>query len=384
MNVAGVYKRKSDRDRKGGKWTAWWIDQNGKRRSKAAATDRAASLEIARKLETEATKIREGLIQPVEITRREARRKPIADHIEDYRLTLQAKGDTKKHARHIAKAVTRLLEDSSARSVVDVVHDRVQEALGRLKAKRSARTANHALGALKAFLRWLYDAGRLEEVPRGIGKLKPYPEKSDRKYVRRALTVAELAKLLDAAAKGPTIITRRQGRGGRPIGWMTGPERAICYRIAMATGFRAEEIRTLMPESFNLDGPEPTITVRACYSKRGKRSGRDDVQPIRRDVAEVLAPFLAACLPGVPVLSVPEKTAEMLQEDLKAAGVECETKAGVIDFHALRHSYITHLVARGVNPKTVQMLARHSTITLTLDRYCHVEDGDVRGALEGE
>jgi site-specific recombinase XerD len=37
-----------------------------------------------------------------------------------------------------------------------------------------------------------------------------------------------------------------------------------------------------------------------------------------------------------------------------------------------------------VNPKIVQKLARHSTITLTLDRYTTVENSDLRKALEGE
>ncbi len=43
----------------------------------------------------------------------------------------------------------------------------------------------------------------------------------------------------------------------------------------------------------------------------------------------------------------------------------------VIDFHALRHTFITNLARGGVHPKTAQSLARHSTITLTMDRYSH-------------
>ena len=38
-------------------------------------------------------------------------------------------------------------------------------------------------------------------------------------------------------------------------------------------------------------------------------------------------------------------------------------------FHALRHTFITNLARSGVHPKTAQSLARHSTITLTMDRY---------------
>ena len=44
----------------------------------------------------------------------------------------------------------------------------------------------------------------------------------------------------------------------------------------------------------------------------------------------------------------------------------------VFDFHGLRHQYVSNLAAAGVHPKIAQTLARHSTITLTMDRYTHV------------
>ncbi len=51
------------------------------------------------------------------------------------------------------------------------------------------------------------------------------------------------------------------------------------------------------------------------------------------------------------------------------------------DWHSLRHSFITNLAAGGVAPKLAQTLARHSTITLTLDRYTHTFSGDDAAAL---
>ena len=44
-------------------------------------------------------------------------------------------------------------------------------------------------------------------------------------------------------------------------------------------------------------------------------------------------------------------------------------QAHVADFHALRHTFITNLAESGVHPKLAQELARHSTITLTMDKY---------------
>ena len=48
------------------------------------------------------------------------------------------------------------------------------------------------------------------------------------------------------------------------------------------------------------------------------------------------------------------------------------------DFHSLRHRFITELVKAGAHPKE---LARHSTITLTMDRYAHVGLQDSATAL---
>ena len=45
----------------------------------------------------------------------------------------------------------------------------------------------------------------------------------------------------------------------------------------------------------------------------------------------------------------------------------------VADFYALRHTFVTRLASGGVHPKIAQGLARHSTITLTMDRYPHIE-----------
>jgi len=54
----------------------------------------------------------------------------------------------------------------------------------------------------------------------------------------------------------------------------------------------------------------------------------------------------------------------------------------VADFHCFRHSFITRLAKAGVSPKVAQSLARHSTITLTMDRYAHVGLADELAALD--
>ena len=54
----------------------------------------------------------------------------------------------------------------------------------------------------------------------------------------------------------------------------------------------------------------------------------------------------------------------------------------VVDLHALRTTFISSLAAAGVHPRLAQALARHSTITLTMDRYTHTMPEQLTAALE--
>lgn len=378
--MAGVFKRASDKARgKAGKWTGWYLDERGKQRQFSGTTDKATTLEIARAKEAEARLVREGMLDRKELRQRDAARKPLAGHIEDYRFDLLARGDIPKHAAHVAGAVRRVLDDAAVESVADLAPDRIQAALGRLKQRRSARTCNHALNAVKAFAKWLEHAHRLKEVPRGLSAIRPYNEGEDRRRPRRALSPADLARLIAAAESGVDVHTWPRRSKTLAVA-IPGPMRAALYLTAMATGFRDNELRSLTSESFQLDGDAPTIACAAAYTKNRRLA----LQPIRRADADRLRLFLAGRPLGEPVFRVTWSAARMLRVDLTAAGIPYQTTAGVVDFHALRHSYISNLIESGVDPKTVQVLARHSTITLTIDRYSHSSEERKRRAIEGD
>ena len=203
--MAGVYKRASDRARgKAGKWTMWWSGPDGKKVTRTGTTDKSKSLELARHLEAEAAREREGLVTPAEKARRKGASKPLAEHIEDYREALIARGGTAKHAKHIAGVLARLLEASRISSVAEFAPDRIQVELGRIKSDRSARTANHALGAIKAFAAWLEATERIDRAPRGLALLERYNEEADRRLLLDTLpallNASELQQLQSSAA----------------------------------------------------------------------------------------------------------------------------------------------------------------------------------------
>jgi len=140
--------------------------------------------------------------------------------------------------------------------------------------------------------------------------------------------------------------------------------------------------------------------MQAAYSKHRRR----DVQPIRRDLADLLRPWLETKPQGRPVFeSMPDKTAKMMRKDLAEAKPKWveevkspeaqkerqdsyflayrDAAGRIADFHALRHTYVSRLVRSGANVKVAQELARHSTPMLTLGRYAHVEVLDQTKAL---
>ncbi|MCH7813199.1 MAG: hypothetical protein IID40_04170 [Planctomycetes bacterium] len=110
--------------------------------------------------------------------------------------------------------------------------------------------------------------------------------------------------LIDAAEQAPVW------RG------MAGHDRAMLYRLATGTGFRAGELRSLMPASFRLDSDPPSLSLRVTHSKRR----RDDLQPIRTDLGGSLQRWLADKTADGPVFAtMPEKTALMIRADLRWA-----------------------------------------------------------------
>jgi integrase len=181
---------------------------------------------------------------------------------------------------------------------------------------------------------------------------------------------------------------------------LSGPVRAMSYQVALGTGFRVKELRTLTPASFDLDSDPPAVTVGAAYSKRR----RQDLQPIRPDLAELLRPWLAGFPRDAQLFKLPHNTAKMFRRDLAAARaawiaeartdsereerersdfLQYENAAGEFaDVHAQRHTYISGIVAGGASVKTCQELARHSTPVLTIGRYSHARLHDLTGALD--
>ena len=75
----------------------------------------------------------------------------------------------------------------------------------------------------------------------------------------------------------------------------------------------------------------------------------------------------------------------MLRDDLEAVGIPYSVEGPVgplfVDVHALRHMYLTLGGRAGIDLRTLQELAGHSTSRLT-ERYTHRRLYDLTGAVE--
>ena len=68
--------------------------------------------------------------------------------------------------------------------------------------------------------------------------------------------------------------------------------------------------------------------------------------------------------------------------DLRAAGIEkVDAEGRVVDFHALRTTFIFWLGMTGVHPRMAQALARHASIETTLGTYTDLRLFDSKGAV---
>ena len=370
-----------------GSWIASWFDHTGKRRERSTrTTDKATAERVLRQLVATTALRREGVIDVRTESAANDLRRPISDAITAWQCALEAKGTGPMRIECAVGRASRLAQDCGFDTLGDIDSSRVNTAIHRMIEQGCApRTVIGYTQAIRQLTRWVVKQGWMRADP--LVGVESVSVKGRQTRTRRALSPEELGQLLRVTA------------GAAPYRRLSGSDRAMLYEIAVGTGFRARELRSLTPSCFDLDREHPSITVRAGYSKRR----RDDVQPIHADLASRLRTWIAGRPREAPVFKLPDKLAMMLRADLRRAredwvkcGATPEEQSGrrasdflretdsaghVVDFHALRVTYITMLVRGGATVREAQSLARHSDPKLTLNVYAKLGINDLSGAL---
>jgi integrase len=309
--------------------------------------------------------------------------KSLMQHLKDFKVSLEDKGNTAMYVKTMTTRIKRIIVGCAFTVWSDIQADRVQHYLANLrngKKHLSVQTTNHYLQSMKEFCRWLVQNRRATDSPLvALGRMNVAV---DRRHDRTAFEIEEVQRLLAAAYKGP----ERYG--------MSGPERALLYRLTVETGLRRSELKNLKVSSF--DFGKGVVVVAAVSSKHR----REDTLPLRTETMEELKAFFTGKLPSAKAFGgrykrLTDKTALMIQEDL-AATAETDSSGNVTkdaisytdsagrfrDFHALRHTCGSWLAAMGVHPKTIQTIMRHGDINLTMSRYSHALKNQTAEAVE--
>ena len=221
----------------------------------------------------------------------------------------------------------------------------------------SARTAARRLSALRQFHRFLLRENIREDDPTTLLDTPRLPV-SLPKY----LTESEVDALLEAANR----------KNGRP-----GAIARAALEILYATGMRVSELLAL-PRSA-LSGDAVLLMIKG-------KGGKERVVPLS-DSAKDAAAALAASLeprgrwlfPGRdPRLAM---TRQGFFKLLKLVALDAGLDPARVSPHVLRHSFASHLLARGADLRTLQVLLGHADI-VTTQIYTHVLAERLRALVE--
>lgn len=333
------------------KRTAKWyakVKIGGKRKAIPLTTDKRASEIMLADLLRQDAMGSVGAVDPFA----DAARVPLSKHLADWQAALRYEDASEKHVVAAGKVVERFMRFAGVTYQNAVNKDDVSSFLAKKKAKGdSPRTINWTLATIRAFFAWMVRERRIGSNPTdGIPKLD---ERLDVRRRRRPLSEDEAQRLIDAADRS----VRRFRR-------LSGPERGTLYVVAMATGFRANELATLTGDSLDLDAAVPTVKLAA----RSEKNRAGTTQPLPAwcvDRVRELSGIAGRLFPG----NWHTRAADMLAADLEEAGIDLEVGGRVVDFHSLRHTYVAALRRSGVELGDAMKLARHSDPKLTLAIY---------------
>jgi site-specific recombinase XerD len=350
-----------------------WADGTGKvhTRTLRDVTDKRTVSKIRDKLAGELALEREGLVDPAQRKLDRAAKVPIAELIDGWRAAVQG-GTAAGYAAAEARLVARVFELAGVKTLGDIAPGPVRATIERMSRERgegtlSARQKSKALDACQRFTAAMVRDGNLKADP--LAGVKGWTLETDRRHTRAAFTAAEARAVIAAARNSPDTV---QG--------LTGPQRAVLYDTAAATGFRRRTLLALTPAHLHLAADPPFIRIRPENVKNKK----DRDQMIPAPLAAVLRAYARGMKPADRLFpaSARADTAAMMRHDVAAAGLDYEPEPGTFrDFASWRNTYGTELGRATGNIRVVQDMMMHSTPVLTA-RYMRPTMTDYRAAVD--
>ena len=164
-----------------------------------------------------------------------------------------------------------------------------------------------------------------------------------------------------AAAKRITDTDLRAGEERQP--WVLARDAAV-LALLYGSGLRISEALGLKPADVPAPGKGDTLTVTGKGNKRR-------MVPVLAQVLTLIADYVAACpydLPAEGALFVGMKGGPLSPRIVQLAMARLRGTLGLPETatpHALRHSFATHLLARGGDLRAIQELLGHASLSTT-------------------
>ena len=389
-------------------------------------------------LERSAELIRSGVMTSAESDAAEHAGVPPSRHLDFYERHLRAKGCDPRRILMLRRRLERLARDCRFTRLNKMSAGPVEQWLvERAEAGMAVATRNGYREALVCFGNWCRRTHRLINSP--FADVPRADQNVDRRHQRRALTEAELMRLLKVARLRPLAefgreVIPTEGNPKRtprsratwkrePLNFenidaaverarealkdntdliaqleRTGRERALIYKTLVLTGLRKGELASLTVGQLDLAGPVAYAVLNAADEKNRQGSNI----PLRADLTVELSSWLKERLGelqeetrkhGKPIpmrlpaptpwFRIPSGLTRILDRDLAAAEIpKRDERNRVVDVHALRVTFGTHLCAAGVPLRTAQAAMRHSKPELTANVYTDPKLLDVAGAID--
>jgi integrase/recombinase XerD len=221
----------------------------------------------------------------------------------------------------------------------------------------SARTAARRLSALRQFHLFLLRDGVRTDDPTSLLDTPRLPQP-----LPKFLSEAEVDALMAAAASKP----------GR-----TGALARAALELLYATGMRVSELLSL---------PRACLGAKAEVMIIKGKGGKERMVPLSAAAREAGAALLAATaaqsrwlFPGRDPKQALTRQAFFLL--LKQVALEAGLDPARVSPHVLRHSFASHMLARGADLRSLQVLLGHADIS-TVQIYTHVQTERLRQVVE--
>lgn len=216
---------------------------------------------------------------------------------------------------------------------------------GLAAAGLSARTAARRLSALRHFHRFLLREGIRDDDPTLLLDRPRLPA-----ALPKLLSEAEVDALLAAAA------LRKRERQAAVM--------RAALEILYATGLRVSELLALPRAA--LAGDAALLLIRG-------KGGRERIVPLSDAARAAAAPLIAGkgrwLFPGRDPAQA--MTRQGFAQALKTVALDAGLDPARVSPHVLRHSFASHMLARGADLRSLQLLLGHADIATT-QIYTHV------------